>query len=76
MGCVSFAVAEMDVDDRDYDNWLTTLIQASERLEALEATVTELRQACQTEDLHSEQVLEMLEKHGAISKATQTTTAA
>lgn len=76
MGCVSFAVAEMDVDDRDYDSWLVTLIQASERLDALEAAVTELRQACQNEELHSEQVLEMLQKHGAISKDTHATTAA
>lgn len=68
MGCVSFAFAEMDVDDRDYDNWLTTLIQASERLDALEAAVTELSEVCQHGDVHSEQVLEMLEKYGALSK--------
>ena len=76
MGCVSFAVAEMDVDDRDYDTWLTTLVRASERLDALEAAVTELSQACQTEDVHSDQVLEMLEKHGAISKGAHAPTAA
>jgi hypothetical protein len=77
VGCVSFAVAEMGVDDRDYDNWLATLIQASERLDALEAAVTELSQVCRHQDVHSEQVLEMLEKHGALSKnATQATTAA
>ncbi len=76
MGSVSFAVAGMNVNDREYDNWLATLIQASERLDALEAAVNELSQACQTEDIHSEQVLQMLEKHGAISKAAQATTAA
>ncbi|HVQ99181.1 MAG TPA: hypothetical protein VMS16_10335 [Mycobacterium sp.] len=75
MGCVSFAT-DLDVDDREYDNWLTTLIQASERLDALEAAVTELRQACQTEDVHSDQVLEMLEKHGARSKAAHAPNAA
>jgi hypothetical protein len=71
MSRLSFAVAEMDVDDRAYDNWLTTLILASERLDALE-----LRRACQTDDVHSEQVLEVLEKHGAISKLAHRTTAA
>jgi intergrase/recombinase len=76
VGCVAFAVAEMDVDDRDYDSWLVTLIQASERLDALEAAVTELSQVCQSEDVRSEQVLEMLEKHGALSKGTHATTAA
>jgi hypothetical protein len=76
MSRLSFAVAEMDVDDRAYDNWLTTLILASERLDALEAAVTELRRACQTDDVHSEQVLEVLEKHGAISKLAHRTTAA
>jgi BMFP domain-containing protein YqiC len=75
VGCVSFAT-DLDVDDREYDNWLTTLIQASERLDALEAAVTELRQACQTDDVHSDQVLEMLEKHGAISKAAHAPNAA
>lgn len=29
MGMASFAVAEMGADERDYDNWLTTLTQAS-----------------------------------------------
>jgi intergrase/recombinase len=77
MGCVSFAVAEMDVDDRDYDNWLATLIEASERLDALEAAISELSRVCRHEDVHSEQVLEMLAKHGALSKkATHTATAA
>jgi hypothetical protein len=72
----TFAAAELDVDSRDYDNWLATLIQASERLDALESAVNELSQACQTEDIHSEQVLQLLEKHGAISKAAHATTAA
>lgn len=76
MGCISFAVAEMGFYDSDYDNWLATLIAASERLDALETAVTELCQACQSEEVHSEQVLEVLEKHGAISKATHATTAA
>lgn len=76
MSSVSFTVAELDVDDHDYDNWLVTLIQASERLDALETAVTELCRVCETEDVRSEQVLEMLEKHGAIAKAAHGTTAA
>lgn len=72
----TFATAKTDVDDRDYDNWLVTLSQASERLDALEAAVNELSRACQTEDVHSEQVLQVLEKHGAISKAAHAITAA
>ena len=36
MGMASFAVAEMGPDERDYDNWLTTLTQASVRLDQLQ----------------------------------------
>ena len=48
MGMTSFDVAEMDSDERDYDNWLATLTQASVRLDALQTVVTEL---CRTHRL-------------------------
>jgi hypothetical protein len=70
MGMTSFAVAELGSDDRDYDNWLTTLTQASARLDLLQTVVNELCQLCEKEDVvRSQQVLEVLEKHGAITKA-------
>ena len=35
MSMTSFAVAEIGPDERDYDNWLATLTQASVRLDVL-----------------------------------------
>ena len=64
MGMASFA--DMGCDDRDYDNWLTTLTEASARLDVLQTAVTELRHLCESEDVHSEQVLGVLASHGAI----------
>ena len=70
MGMASFAVAEMGPDERDYDNWLTTLTQASVRLDVLQTVVTELCQLCEKEHVvQSRQVLEVLERHGAITNA-------
>ena len=64
----SFAVAEIGYDERDYDNWLVTLVQASERLDVLQTVVTELRRLCEREDVvQSRQVMEVLERHGAIT---------
>jgi hypothetical protein len=68
MSMTSFAVAEIGSDERDYDNWLATLTQASERLDVLQTVVTELRRLCQREDVvQSGQVMEVLERHGAIT---------
>jgi hypothetical protein len=68
MSMTSFAVAEIGTDERDYDNWLATLTQASARLDVLQTVVTELRELCEQEDVvESRQVIEVLEKHGAIS---------
>jgi hypothetical protein len=69
MGMTSFAVAEMGPDERDYDNWLTTLTQASVRLDHLQTVVTELCHLCQKDDVvRSREVMEVLEKHGALTK--------
>jgi hypothetical protein len=69
MGMTSFAIAEIGPDERDYDNWLTTLTQASARLDDLQTVVTELRRLCEKDDVvESQQVLEVLERHGAITK--------
>ena len=64
MRMVSFAT-DIFREDRDYDNWIETLTEASTRLDALQAAVTELRHLCESEDVHSEQVLEVLASHGA-----------
>ena len=44
MSLAYFPVAEIGCDERDYDNWLTTLTQASERLDTLQTVVDELRE--------------------------------
>jgi hypothetical protein len=67
MGRASFV--DMGCDDRHYDNWLTTLAEASARLDVLQTAVTELCRLCASQDVHSDQVLDVLERHGAISKA-------
>jgi hypothetical protein len=68
MSMTSFAVAEIGSDERDYDNWLATLTQASARLDVLQTVVTELRRLCEREEVvRSRQVMEVLRKHGAIA---------
>jgi phage terminase Nu1 subunit (DNA packaging protein) len=68
MSMTSFAVAEIGSDERDYDNWLATLTQASARLDVLQTVVTELRRLCEREEVvRSRQVMEVLQKHGAIT---------
>ena len=68
MSMTSFAVAEIGSDERDYDNWLATLTQASARLDVLQTVVTELRRLCeQQEVVESRQVMEVLQRHGAIT---------
>ena len=68
MSMTSFAVAEIGYDERDYDNWLVTLAQASERLDVLQTVVNELRRLCERADVvQGRQVLEVLERHGAIT---------
>jgi hypothetical protein len=67
MSMTSFAVAEIGCDERDYDAWLATLTQASQRLDVLQTVVNELRQLCQHEDVvQSREVIDVLEKHRAI----------
>ena len=64
----SFAVAEIGYNERNYDNWLVTLVQASERLDVLQTVVNELRRLCEREDVvHGRQVTEVLERRGAIT---------
>jgi hypothetical protein len=56
------------VDERDYDNWLDTLTQASERLDTLQTVVNELRELClRTDSVESSRVLEVLEKRNAVA---------
>jgi hypothetical protein len=69
MSMTSFAVAEIaTTDEREYDNWLATLTQATERLDELQGAVAELRHLCAMgEIVQSRQVLEVLARHGAIT---------
>ena len=67
MSSTSFSVAEIAHDERDYDNWLATLTQASARLDVLQTVVNELRELCEHEAVvRSREVIDVLEKHGAI----------
>ncbi|HEY9303265.1 MAG TPA: hypothetical protein VIO95_03135 [Mycobacterium sp.] len=69
MGTTSFGFAEMGPDDHGYENWLTTLTQASERLDLLQTAVAELCELCEKEDVvQAQQVLELLQRSGAIAK--------
>jgi hypothetical protein len=64
---MAYALVDM-VDDSEYDILMYTLAEASGRFGALQEAVTELRhlcESCESEDVHSEQVLEVLERHGA-----------
>jgi hypothetical protein len=61
---INFAEADMGCDERDYDNWLTTLTEASARLEDLQTTVTEVRYLCESGGVDNEQILKVLERHG------------
>ena len=45
-GSIDFA--ESEIDDRDYDRWLDTITEATARLDALEAAVTDVRCLCET----------------------------
>jgi hypothetical protein len=49
----------------DYDSWLTAFTEASARLDALEAALSEVRQLLRhTERLHSAEIVKVLEQHG------------
>jgi hypothetical protein len=69
MSMTSFAVAEIaTTDEREYDNWMATLTQATERLDELQGVVAELRHLCALgEIVQSRQVLQVLARHGAIT---------
>ena len=59
---------EITKDEREYDIWLATLTQASERLDVLQTVVNELRDLCNHENVvESHAVIEVLERHGAIA---------
>ena len=65
---MAMATTDMSCDDGDYDIWITTITEVSTRLDALQTAVTELCHLCESEDVHSEQVLEVLDRHGVITK--------
>jgi hypothetical protein len=68
MSLAYFPVAEIGYDERDYDTWLAALTQASQRLDTLQTVVNELRQLCsRTESVGSRQILEVLQKHHAVT---------
>jgi hypothetical protein len=61
---INFAVVDIVRDDREYDSWIDTLTEASTRLDVLQTTVTEVRDLCESGGVSSEEILEVLERHG------------
>ena len=60
----SIEFAESEIDDRDYDRWLGTITQATARLDALEAAVTDVRCLCENEGASTDQILKVLDRMG------------
>ena len=64
----TLTVSEITKDERDYDSWLATLSQASERLDDLQTVVDELRQLCAQGDVvRSSEVMACLKRHHAVA---------
>jgi hypothetical protein len=61
-GSIDFA--ESEIDDRDYGRWLDTITEATARLDALEAAVTEVRCLCENEGASTDQILKVLDRMG------------
>ncbi|HEY7053083.1 MAG TPA: hypothetical protein VH496_13255 [Mycobacterium sp.] len=61
---MTFAELDQGFDEQPYDNWLTTLTEASLRLDDLQTTMREVRYLCERGPVSGEQILEVLEKHG------------
>ncbi len=60
----SIDLAESEIDDRDYDRWLVTITEATARLDALEAAVTDVRCLCENEGASTDQILKVLDRMG------------
>jgi hypothetical protein len=60
----SIDYAESEIDDRDYDRWLETITEATARLDALQAAVTDVRCLCENEGASTDQILKALDRMG------------
>jgi hypothetical protein len=58
-GSIDFA--ESEIDDRDYDRWLSTITEASRRLEALQRAVADVRCLCD-EGASTNKILKVLDR--------------
>ena len=61
-GSVDFA--ESEIDDRDYDRWLETITEATARLDALQAALTDVRRLCENDGASADQILKVLDRRG------------
>lgn len=61
-GSIDFA--ESEIDDRDYDRWLETITEATARLDALQAAVTDVRCLCEHDGASADQILKVLDRLG------------
>jgi hypothetical protein len=61
-GSIDFA--ESEIDDRDYDRWLETITEATARLDALQAAVTDVRCLCENDGASADQILKVLDRRG------------
>jgi len=60
----SIVFAESEIDDRDYDRWLETITEATSRLDALQAAVTDVRYLCENDGASADQILKVLDRLG------------
>ncbi len=65
MAMFSLAVDETSRKEHEYDNWISALIEASARLDLSTTAGAQLLDLCLKGDVHSEQVLELLQRYGA-----------
>ena len=59
-----FDVVDMGSDYGAYDQWLTTLAEASARFDAVRTAATEIRHLCESGAISNEQILEVLDRQG------------
>ena len=60
---VAFTSDELGCFNHDYDGWMTTLSEASARLDALETAVSEIRYLCESGRVDPKQILKALDRH-------------
>jgi len=61
---MAFSAMDSGCNEYDYDRWMTTLAEASVRLDALQTAVSEVRHLCEQGHVDNNQILKVLAKQG------------